>query len=83
MKWNTDVNVWSCRYDVYEYMYMVFFLWGCHVMKLHEVMITKSTSCVTCYSALSYELVMITRLEHECEFISMSRWYNVNLWVWK
>jgi hypothetical protein len=26
MKWNTDVNVRSCRYDVYEYMYVVFFL---------------------------------------------------------
>jgi len=26
MKWNTDVNVRSCRYDVYEYTYVVFFL---------------------------------------------------------
>jgi hypothetical protein len=43
----------------------------------------KSTSCVTCRSALLYKLVMITRLEHECEFMSMSIWYNVNLWVLK
>ena len=41
MKWNTNVNVRSCRYDVYEYTYVVFFLWGCHVVKLHKVRITK------------------------------------------
>jgi len=38
----------------------------------------ESISCVSCCSALSYELVMITRLEHECELMSMLRWYNVN-----
>jgi hypothetical protein len=27
--------------------------------------------------------VMITRLEQECEFMSMSIWCNVNLGVWK
>jgi hypothetical protein len=43
----------------------------------------ESTGCVTCRSTLLYELVMITRLEHECEFMRMSIWYNVNLWVWK
>jgi hypothetical protein len=26
---------------------------------------------------------MITRLEQECEFMSMSIWCNVNLWVWR
>jgi hypothetical protein len=26
MKWNMDVNVRSCRNDVYEYTYVVFFL---------------------------------------------------------
>ena len=41
LKWNTDVYVRICRYDVYEYMYMIFFLWGCYVMKLHEVRVTK------------------------------------------
>jgi hypothetical protein len=40
----------------------------------------KSTSCVTCSSTLLYELVMIMRLKQECEFMSMSIWYNVNLW---
>jgi len=38
----------------------------------------ESISCVSCCSALSYELVMITTLEHECELMSMLRWYNVN-----
>jgi hypothetical protein len=41
LKWNTDVNVRTCKYDVYEYTYVVFFLWGCHVVKLHEVRIMK------------------------------------------
>jgi len=26
LKWNMDVHVLTCRYDVYEYMYMVSFL---------------------------------------------------------
>jgi hypothetical protein len=26
LKWNTDVNVRTCKYDVYEYTYVVFFL---------------------------------------------------------
>jgi hypothetical protein len=29
------------KYDVYEYTYVVFFLWGYYVVKLHEVRITK------------------------------------------
>jgi hypothetical protein len=62
-----DVYVRTCTCDVYEYTYVVFFLWGCYVMKLHEVRINKSTSCVTCCSTLLDELVMITRLEQECE----------------
>jgi hypothetical protein len=41
--------------------------------------VNESASCVTCYSTLLYELVMITRLEQECEFMSMSIWCNVNL----
>jgi len=83
LKWNTNVYVWTCRYDVYEYTYVVFFLWGCYIMKLHKVRINKSTSCVTCRSTLLYELMMITRLKHESEFMSMSIWCNVNLLVWK
>jgi hypothetical protein len=43
----------------------------------------KSTNCVTCCSTLLYELVMLMRVEQECEFVSMSIWYNVNLWLWK
>jgi len=43
----------------------------------------ESTNYVTCCSAILYALVMITRLEQECEFMSMSIWCNVNLWVWK
>jgi hypothetical protein len=27
--------------------------------------------------------MMLTRLEEEYEFMSMSIWCNVNLWVWK
>ena len=83
LKWNTDVYVRTCRCDVYEYTYVVFFLWGCYVVKLHEVMINESTSCVTCRSTLLYELVMIMRLEQECKFMSMSIWCNVNIWVCK
>jgi hypothetical protein len=41
LKWNTYVNVRSCWYDVYEYTYAVFILWGCHVVKLHKVRIMK------------------------------------------
>jgi len=41
----------------------------------------KSTSYVTCCSTLSYDLMMLMRLEQECEFMSMSIWCNVNLWV--
>jgi hypothetical protein len=63
LKWNTDVYVRTSRCDLYEYTYVVFFLWGCYVVKLHEVRINESTSCVTCRSTLLYELVMITRLE--------------------
>ena len=33
----------------------------------------ESTSYVTCCSILLYELVMITRLEQECEFMCKSR----------
>jgi hypothetical protein len=83
LKWNTDVHVRTCRYDVYEYTYVVFFLWGCYVVKLQDDKINESTSWVTCCSTLLYKLVMITRLERECEFMSMSMWCNVNLWVWK
>jgi hypothetical protein len=83
LKCNTDVYVLTCRCDVYEYTYVVFFLWGCYIVKLHEAKINESISCVTCCLTLLYELVMITRLEHECEFMSMSIWCNVNLWVWK
>ena len=43
----------------------------------------ESTSCVTCHSTLLYELMMIMRLEQECEFITMLIWYNINLGVWK
>ena len=39
----------------------------------------ESTNCVTCCSALLYELVMITRLEYECKFMSMSISCNTNL----
>ena len=35
LKWNMDVYVWTCRCDMYEYMYVLFFLWGCNVVKLH------------------------------------------------
>jgi hypothetical protein len=62
-KWNMDLYVRICRYDVYEYTYVVFFLWECYVVKLYMVMINESTSCVTCRSTLLSELVMITRLE--------------------
>jgi hypothetical protein len=41
LKWNTDVNVQTSWYDVYEYTYEVSILYGCHVVKLHEVRITK------------------------------------------
>jgi len=27
--------------------------------------------------------MLITRLEHECKFMSMSIWCNVNVWIWK
>jgi len=70
LKWNTDVYMRTCRCDVYKYTYVVFFLWECYVVKLYEVRINESTSCVTCRSTLLYELVMITRLNK-----------NVNLWV--
>jgi hypothetical protein len=39
----------------------------------------ESTSCVTCCSTLLYDLIMLTRLEQECEFMSMSIRCNVNL----
>jgi len=48
-------------------------------VKLYEVRINESTSCVICRLILLYELVMIMRLEQECEFISMSIRCNVNL----
>jgi hypothetical protein len=83
LKWNMDVYVRICSYDVYEYTYVVFFLWGYYVVKLHEARMNESTSCVTCRPTLLYELVMITRLEQECEFMRMSIGCNVNLWVWK
>jgi len=41
LKWNTDVNVQTSWYDVYEYTYEAFILCGCHVVKLHEVRIIK------------------------------------------
>jgi hypothetical protein len=41
LKWNTDMYVQTYRFDVYKYTYVVFFLWGCYVVKLHEVKITK------------------------------------------
>jgi len=64
------------------------YIWGIHLMRMSYCEITwgqdnKSTSCVTCYSTLLYDLVMLTRLEQKCEFMSMSIWCNVNLWVWK
>ena len=43
----------------------------------------ESISCVFCHSALLYELVMIMRLDHECEFMSKSIWCNINQWVWR
>jgi hypothetical protein len=41
-------------------------------VKSHEDYINESTNCVICCSALLYKLMMITRLEQECEFMSMS-----------
>ena len=37
----SHVYVRTCKYDVYEYTHVVFFLWGCYIVKLHEVRITK------------------------------------------
>jgi hypothetical protein len=64
------------------------YIWGIHLMRMSCCEITwgqdnENTSCVTCCPTLLYELVMITRLKQECEFMSMSIWCNVNLWVWK
>jgi hypothetical protein len=64
------------------------YIWGIHLMRMTCCEITwvednESTSCVTYCSILLYELVMITRLEQECEFMGMLIWCNVNLWVWK
>jgi hypothetical protein len=41
LKWDMDVYVRTCRYDMYEYTHVVFFLLGCYIMKLHEVRIMK------------------------------------------
>jgi len=41
IKWKMDVYVRTYRYDVYEYTYVVFFLWECYVVNLHEVRIMK------------------------------------------
>jgi len=59
-------------------------VWGIHLMRMSCYEITwgqdnKSTSCVTCCSTLLYEIVMITGLEQECEFMSMSIWCIANL----
>jgi len=43
----------------------------------------ESTSCVIYYSTLLYDLIILTRLEQECEFMSISIQCNVNLQVWK
>jgi hypothetical protein len=64
------------------------YIWGIHLIKILFCEITwgkykESTSCVTCCSTLLYDLMISTRLEQECEFMSMSIWCNVNLWVWK
>ena len=68
--------------------YVWIYIYGILLMRILCCEITwgqgnESTSCVTCRSTLLYELVMITRLEQGCEFISMSICCNVNLWVWK
>jgi hypothetical protein len=64
------------------------YIWGIHLMRMSccEIRLgqdNESTSCVTCCSTLLYDLIMLTRLEQECEFMSMSIRCNVNLWVWK
>jgi hypothetical protein len=61
LKWNTNVYVRTCRCDVYEYTYVVSFLRGCYVVKLHEVRINESISFVTCRSTLLRRLCVIAR----------------------
>jgi len=41
LKWDTDVYMQTCRYDMYECTHVVFFLRGCYTVKLHKVKITK------------------------------------------
>jgi len=41
LKWDTDMYVQTCRYDMSEYTHAVFFLSRCYIMKLYEVGITK------------------------------------------
>jgi hypothetical protein len=55
-------------------------MWCCEITWCQD---NESTSSVTCCSTLLYDLVMLTRLEEECKFMSMSIWCNVNIWVWK
>jgi hypothetical protein len=82
LKWNMNVHVRTCSYDVYEYTYVVFVLWECYVVKSHEDRINKSIICVTCRSTLLYKLVMIMRLEHEYEPMSMKIYYYRHVyWV--
>jgi hypothetical protein len=79
--WN-GTQMWMCEWCVWIYVC------GILLMRVSCCEITwgqdnESTSCVTWCSTLLYELVMITKLEQECEFISISIWCNVNLWGWK
>jgi hypothetical protein len=64
LKWDTEVYVPICRYDMYEWIY------ACDIlltrMLYYEItwgQDNESISYVTCCSALLYELVMIMRLE--------------------
>jgi len=75
LKCNTNVHVRTCSYDVYEYTYVVFVLWGCYIVKSHEDTINKSTICVTCHSTLLYKLMMIMSLEQECKPMSIKIYY--------
>jgi hypothetical protein len=77
---------WECANKLIWCVWI--YIWGIHLVRMSCCEITRgqdneSTSCVIYCSTLLYDLIILTRLEQECEFMSISIQCNVNLWVWK